>query len=126
MAFKMKGFSGFKHIKGTKHNEIHGPGHKDHSRSRKVSINPMTEKERKEFIGRTAMKKKGTVAKGKQQVYKKEIKQLEAKLDKLFPNYDQNEAEITKTYKRINDLRDKMAGHRIGERPTPGDKDMSE
>ena len=32
------------------------------------------EKERKEFIGRTAMKKKGTVAKGKQQVYKKEIK----------------------------------------------------
>ena len=49
MAFKMKGFSGFKHIKGDKHNEIHGPGHKDHSRSRKVSINPMTEKEKSAF-----------------------------------------------------------------------------
>ena len=49
MAFKMKGFSGFKHTKGNKHNEIHGPGHKDHSRSRKVSINPMTEKEKSAF-----------------------------------------------------------------------------
>ena len=77
----------------------------------------------KGFSGlRSPMKKEGTVAKGKQQVYKKEIKQLETKLDKMFPNYDQNETEITKTYKRINDLRDKMAGHRVGERPTPGDK----
>ena len=52
----------------------------------------------KGFSGlRSPMKKEGNVAKGKQQVYKKEIKQLENKLNKLFPNYDQNEAEITKT-----------------------------
>ena len=59
----------------------------------------------------------GVVAKGKKQVYKKEIKQLEDKISKTT-----NDAEISKLQKRVNDIRDKMAGHKIGDRPTPGEQ----
>ena len=61
---------------------------------------------------------KGAVAKGKEQIYKKEIKQLEDKISKTT-----NDAEISRLQKRVNDLRDKMAGHKIGDRPSPGEQE---
>ena len=64
------------------------------------------------------MMRRGVLTKGKKQVYKKEIKQLEDKISKTT-----NDAEISKLQKRVNDIRDKMAGHKIGDRPTPGEQE---
>ena len=55
---------------------------------------------------------KSVVAKGKEQIYKKEIKQLEGKISKTT-----NDAERTTLQKRIDDIRDKAAGHGRGDRP---------
>ena len=46
------------------------------------------------------------------------IKQLEDKISKTT-----NDAEISRLQKRVNDLRDKMAGHKIGDRPSPGEQE---